>query len=143
MTTSSILLVYPMCAMVLLTSLVLGVMFRRRVKAVRTGQVQMAHFKTFSVGEAPDEVLKASRHFTNLFEVPVLFYVACVVGMILPVKGPFFLILAWLFVGARLFHAAIHLGRNKILHRMSAFAASVFIMVAMWIVIFISALSMS
>lgn len=142
MPVTNVLLVYPMCAMVFLTVVVLGVMFRRRVNAVRTGQVKMAHFKTFSVGEAPDDVLKASRHFTNLFEVPVLFYVACVVGMILPVQSTLFLTLAWLFVVARVVHAAIHLTRNKVLHRMSAFFSSVVLMVLMWITILVTALSL-
>lgn len=141
MPVTNVLLIYPMCAMVFLTVVVLGVMFGRRVKAVRTGQVKMAHFKTFSVGETPDDALKASRHFTNLFEVPVLFYVACLVGMILPVQSTLFLVLAWLFVMARVVHAAIHLTHNKVLHRMSAFATSVTMMVMMWITILVTVLS--
>lgn len=141
MPAANVQLVFPMCAMVLLTVVVLGIMFRRRVSAVRTGQVKLAHFKTFSVGEVPEDALQASRHFTNLFEVPVLFYVACVVGMILPVQSTLFLGLAWLFVVARGVHAAIHLTRNKVFHRMRAFFTSVVIMVAMWITILVTALS--
>lgn len=141
MMASNILLVYPMCVMVLLTVVVLGVVFLRRVDAVRSGKVEMAHFKTYSVGEAPDDAVKAARHFTNLFEVPVLFYVACIVGMVLPVQGILFLALAWMFVAARVVHAAIHLGSNKVVHRMSAFSVSVVVMLAMWVVIFLSALS--
>lgn len=141
MVAANILLIYPMCALVLLTFFVLVVMFLRRVDAVRSGKVPIAHFKTFTVGEAPEDAVKAARHFTNLFEMPVLFYVACVVGMVLPVQGPLFLVLAWLFVAGRVMHAGIHLGSNKMTYRMSVFAFSVAVVLAMWVLIFLSALS--
>lgn len=143
MPTTHVQLVYPMCAMVFLTVVVLIIMFRRRVKAVISGQVKMAHFKTFSVGEAPEGAVQASRHFSNLFEIPVLFYVACIVGMILPVQNFGFVICAWLFVMARGFHAGIHLGSNNVRPRMSAFAVGVLILVIMWVMILMKALTVA
>ena len=40
--------------------------------------------------------------------------------------------LAWLFVLSRLVHAYIHTGTNYVRHRFNAFAAGVFILLAMW-----------
>lgn len=140
---TSVLLIYPMCAMVFLSVVVLLVMFRRRVNAVLTGQTKMVHYKTFSVGQVPEEAIQAARHFSNLFEIPVLFYAACIVGMILPVQGMTFVVLAWLFVAARVVHAFIHLSYNKVYHRMSAFFTSVILSVAMWVMILFTALSAS
>lgn len=143
MAAANIHLVFPMCAMVLLSFAVLMIAFRSRVNAVRNGQVKLGYFKTMTGGEPSEHVLKTGRNFSNLFEAPVLFYVACVLGMIVPVEGPLFLVLAWLYVTMRLVHTAIHIGPNKVMHRMSAYMVSWIVLLAMWIVILVKALSIS
>jgi len=40
-------LIYPMFAMVLLTALVLGLLFRSRVSAVQQGQVSMKFYRVY------------------------------------------------------------------------------------------------
>jgi hypothetical protein len=42
-------------------------------------------------------------------------------------------VLAWLYVAARLAHSFIHLGRNDVVARLSAYFASWGVMAAMWI----------
>jgi hypothetical protein len=42
-------------------------------------------------------------------------------------------ILAWVFVAARIVHAAIHTGSNYVPRRFQAFVVSVLAMVAMWL----------
>ncbi len=143
MTAVSIQLVYPLCAMFFLSLIVLGVTFSRRVKAVRSGQVKMGYFKTYQGEGTPESEVKASRHFSNLFEAPVLFYVACILGMILPVEGILFLALSWIYVAVRMVHAYIHIGPNKVFHRMCAYMTSWIILLVMWILILLKALSIS
>src|SRR5678816_693297 len=68
-------LVYPMAAMFLVTVVVLVRLFRSRVAAVRAGQVEASYFRLYQGGDEPESTRKVSRHFTNLFEAPTLFYV--------------------------------------------------------------------
>jgi hypothetical protein len=128
-------LVYPMTAMVLLTAVVMVMLFRRRVRAVRDGLINTSYFRIYQdqgVPE-PESAAKAARHFSNLFEAPTLFYVACLAAMITQRGGITLLILAWCYVVARIAHAAIHLGPNKLRWRIRAYFASWVILMAMWV----------
>ena len=127
-------LIYPMAAMVLLTIVVLYRMVRGRVAAVRSGAVDAHFYKTYQ-GEntEPHKVAQQVRHFSNLFENPVLFYVACVVAMVSGLGGTPMIVLAWLFVATRIVHAIIHLTTNRIPRRIAAYASSWTVLAAMWL----------
>lgn len=126
-------LVYPMAALVLLTFGVAVVLFRARVRAVREGHTPVSYFRVFQGSVEPESVAKPTRHFANLFETPVLFYTACLAAMIVGARGLTILVLAWAFVAARLIHAFIHLGSNRVRYRLQIFFASWVILIAMWI----------
>jgi hypothetical protein len=132
-------LVYPMAAMVLLTVVVLVRLFRSRVAAVRGGRIEAAYFRLYQGGDEPEVTRKLSRHFTNLFEAPTLFYVACLAGMFMGVTGPVFSLLAWGYVAARAAHAFIHLGGNRLRKRILAYFVSWVFLVAMWVTLVIVA----
>jgi hypothetical protein len=121
-----------MAAMVLLTVVVLVRLFRSRVAAVRGGHVEAAYFRLYQ-GVEPETTRKVSRHFTNLFEAPTLFYVACLAGMVVGIEGPVLPGLAWGYVAARAVHAFIHLGGNRLRKRILAYFASWLFLVAMWV----------
>ena len=74
-------MIYPMFAMVLLTAFVLATLFRSRVSAVRHGLVSAAYFRIYQGDAEPESSAKRARHFTNLFEAPVLFYVVCLAAI--------------------------------------------------------------
>jgi len=131
------LLVYPMFAMVVLTVIVGLVMLKIRIQAVRTGGLDPRYFKTYNVGTPPESVVQSGRHFTNLFEVPVLFYVACLTAMMIGIENTATVPLAWVFVVSRLAHAWVHLGSNKIFLRMAFFLAGMAAVLALWTVIVI------
>ena len=127
-------LIYPMAAMVLLTIIVLYRMVRGRFAAVRSGAVDARFYKTHQGDNTePREVAQHARHFTNLFENPVLFYVACIVAMVSGLGGIPMLALAWLFVVTRIVHAVIHLTSNRIPQRIAAYASSWTVLAAMWL----------
>lgn len=136
-------LVFPMAAMVLLTSVIAVYMFVIRVNSVRTGRTRISVFKTFSEAPTDEAVAKTGRHFMNLFETPVLFYTACLAGMVLPVPSPFYAIWAWVFVFLRLIHAWIHIGRNNVRHRALVFAMSWIPLWAMWILLTVTAANLT
>jgi hypothetical protein len=128
--------------MFLLVVIVLGVMFLGRLKAVRSGSVKISFYRTLQ-GTEPTESIQAVRHFINLFEAPVLFYVACLLGLILPVQSIVFVVLAWFYVAARAMHALIHLGKNDVIKRMRTYALGWLILLGMWLMIVLKAINIA
>lgn len=134
-------LIYPLFAMFVLSLVVMMIMFFDRVHAIKSGALKAGYFKTYNSQVPSERVTKSTRHFANLFEVPVLFYVVTLVGIVLPLDNSAFLALAWAYVACRGLHAIIHIGRNKLLYRMSAYGISWLILILMWILILIKLLS--
>ena len=132
-------LVYPMFAMVLLTLVILVTLFRTRARFVREGEVSAAYFKIYQEGAEPDASAKLARHFANLFEAPTLFYVACLSAMIVGQSTLLLTLLAWLYVALRGAHAYIHIGSNKLNHRIVAYFSSWAVLLLMWICVVIDA----
>lgn len=128
-------LVYPMFAMVLLTAWVVITLFRRRVSAVRENLVTAAYFRIYQGEAEPEAAAKASRHLANLFEAPTLFYVGCLAAMVTGQTGAAVVALAWAYVVARYVHAYVHLGGNRLRHRMRVFGVSWLLLLALWITI--------
>jgi len=126
-------LIYPMFALVLLTMVVLVTLFRRRMRAVHEGKVSMGYFGIYQGGGEPEESAKAARHFSNLFEAPTLFYAGCLAAMVTQDAGIAVQVLAWIYVAARVVHAIIHLGGNRIGQRIRAYFVGWLAIVALWI----------
>jgi hypothetical protein len=125
-------LIYPMAAMVLLTAVVLVKMYRARLAAIRSGQIEIEYFRLHQGAREPESSAKFSRHYVNLFEVPTLFYVACLAAMVAGVATPLMVGLAWAYVVTRVVHAYIHLGANRLRKRRNAFAIGWLVLLAMW-----------
>ncbi len=128
-------MIYPMFAMVLITFAVAFYMFRLRVKAVKSGAVKLSYFRLNSGAEIPATLQQAARNYSNLFEVPVLFYAAGVSALALDIHHLALVILAWLFVFTRLAHSWIHLTSNHVIHRLRAFMAGNVCVLVMWVLI--------
>jgi len=125
----------PMLAMVVLTMTVLLMAFLARVRSIKSGEVKMSYYRTFDGATPPDDVIKSTRHYSNLFEMPMLFYVACVLCIVLNMQGLLVQALAWSYVTFRVIHSLIHMGYNDVLHRLYAFAASNACLMALWLFI--------
>jgi hypothetical protein len=125
-------LIYPMAAMVLLTAAVLVQMYRARIAAVRSGQIEIEYFRLHQGAREPEGSAKFARHFVNLFEVPTLFYVACLAAMAAQVATPAMIGLAWAYVLVRVAHAYIHLGANRLRIRRNVFAIGWLVLLVMW-----------
>lgn len=126
-------MLYAMAMMVLLTFIVGLIAARTRFANVRSGEVTVRYFKLMQGQDVPERVIVTSRSFNNMFEVPVLFYVACTLSISLGVVGPSGLLLAWLFVALRYAHACIHLTSNGLLQRMLVFWASFVCVLLLWV----------
>lgn len=128
-------MLYPMFALVLITLVVLLINFIWRVRAVRSRQVSIKYFRVFDGVEAPEYLKAGARHYANLFELPVLFYVAALAAMVLRLESPVLIGLAWAFVFSRVVHTLIHMSYNNVLHRMLAFWGGVLTVAAMWLIL--------
>ena len=127
----------PMFVMALLTFIVGPIILMTRINSVKNGVVQIEYYEVFRGGEPPESVLKTTRHWTNLFEAPMLFYIVCLIALALQLQSALLAGLAWAYVIVRCIHTYIHLTYNKVYHRLALFLTSQFILVVMWIVAFI------
>lgn len=123
----------PLFVQVALTFAILVWMARSRIRALKNGQVKMADV---ALGQFnwPAKTQQISNSFNSQFQLPVLFYVLTALEIVLHQADLLFVVLAWLFVLSRLVHAYVHTGTNYVRHRFNAFAAGVFILLAMWII---------
>jgi hypothetical protein len=114
----------PVLALALWTLLVLLLIPFVRVGAARRREVTAEDFRYGESAAVPPEVSLPNRNYMNLLEAPVLFYVGCVVAFLAGAVTPAAVVLAWTYVGLRMVHSLIHLGYNKVLHRLAVFALS-------------------
>jgi hypothetical protein len=126
-------MLYAMSALVLVTVLVGWLGITARFTLVKTGQVSRSYFKLMQGDKVPEVIIKTTRCFNNLFEVPVLFYVGCTLYIALSVESQLGAVLAWLFVLARVAQACIHLGYNHARHRAYAFSVGNICVLGLWV----------
>ena len=124
---------YPVCALALLTVLVLVQIPLRRFRAGFAKQVNYGDFRYGESQSVPGDVSLPNRNYMNLLELPVLFYVLCVSLYATAHVTPVTLWLAWAYVAFRLVHTIVHLTYNNVRHRGLAFAASNIVLVVMWV----------
>lgn len=65
----------------------------------------------------PEHVNQPSNNLKNLFELPVVFYVLCVVIHVLGITDFWFIGLAWGFVFLRVLHSVVHCTFNHVVTR--------------------------
>ena len=126
-------LVYPMAALVFLKFLILSVMLMLRVQAVRNRKISPGYFKLNIGGKEPEVLRAVSQCFNNLLELPILFYIVCLIAIVLNKSSDYLIVLAWLYVFLRYIHAFILSTYNHILHRLFVFAVSCVVLIAMWV----------
>ena len=132
-------LIFPMAALILLTFIVLIVMLFFRINAVRLKQLSLKYFKLNQGDEVPEHLVAITQNYHNLLELPPLFYIVCIIAMLLNKNIEYLTILAWSYVGLRYLHSLIHTTYNNVTHRLFAFLLSCVVLLIMWIkVVFIS-----
>lgn len=122
----------PMLAVVLLTFIGFIRMGAARGAAVKAGH-DPNYYKAHLGTPEPEATVAAVRHYGNLFELPTIFYAACLTAFVLPAVGMWTLIFAWAYVAARTVQSAIHLTSNNTTQRGGAFVLGVLCMIALWV----------
>ena len=123
----------PLFVQVALTFVLLFWMGFARASAIKRKETRIANIALGQMNWAP-RVQQLSNCYASQFQVPVLFYVLVILAIITRHADLLFVVLAWLFVLARLVHAYIHTGTNYVPHRFNAFLAGVVILLAMWLI---------
>jgi hypothetical protein len=123
----------PMCALAAWTFAVLLLIPIARFRAAARGKLNAGDFRYGESARVPGEASLPNRNFMNLLELPVLYYVVCVALYVTLAVDAAAIGLAWLYVGLRLAHSAIHLTYNDVFHRLAAYAASCVVLAALWV----------
>jgi hypothetical protein len=122
----------PAFAMAALTMVVAVRMYATRIGEMRRERIHPQAVATSAQAAARLTETRAADNFRNLFELPVLFYVALLVAAQTGQDTTVTLVLAWLFVALRIAHSLIHCGYNKVMHRFQVFIAGFVVLCALW-----------
>jgi hypothetical protein len=79
----------------------------------------------------PLAVARLSRHLSNQFELPVIFYLLASLLLLSGKATEVDVLLAWGFVGARVLHSLAATLSNKIPPRSAAFALSLLVVIVL------------
>jgi hypothetical protein len=127
-------LIFACCAMMFLVLIVsLRLMYLRFTEPMqkRIHPQKLANSKL--IAEQLTLSTTTADNYRNLFELPVLFYLLCALAIAMQVESVFLSIAAWVFVGLRYIHSAIHCTYNTVMHRFSAFVLGMLVLLSMWI----------
>jgi hypothetical protein len=127
---NSNLIVWPVLAQILLTLMMLIMLALRKAKAVKAGEVDRRQ-AALDNRAWPKSVVKVSNNIANQFEVPVLFYVMCLVLHSMDAVDMVALFLAWSFALSRYAHAYVHIGSNNVPTRLRLFLVGCFVLIAL------------
>lgn len=132
MTLAAKLLILAMAAQIALAFGILLLMGRERVPRVMRGEIAVADIAVEKTAY-PLKARLLSNNFDNQFQLPVLFYAAVLLTLVLGLTSWIEVALGWLFVSTRFIHAAIHVTTNHVVRRFAAYAAGLAVLALMWL----------
>lgn len=126
-------ILYPVFALAFWTGLVLLLIPLARIRAGRRREIVVDDFKYGESPAVPPHVSLPNRNYMNLLELPVLFYVVCLLIHATGGASALMVSTAWAYVALRVVHSLIHLSYNHVIHRLGAFALSNAVLVVLWV----------
>ena len=97
--------------------------------------VRLSQFRIYE-GEFPDRLRSARQQYQNMFEIPILFYLLCLLHIIFNNYTQIDILLAWGFVIFRVLHFFIRIQNQKnvnIMPRTIVFVISLVFLTIAWI----------
>ncbi len=124
----------PLLAQVLLTFAVWTWLFARRIPEIVRKRIDPQKLQDRAAAHEllPDSA-RASNNLKNLFEMPILFYTAILLALVLMIQDTLLVQLAWVYVGLRWLHSLIHCSYNNVNQRFAAYAMSCLVLALIWI----------
>ena len=80
----------------------------------------------------PEKVNLPAENLSNLFELPIIFYAACMYLYVTSSVDATYLFFAYLFLVLRVIHSVIHCTYNKVMHRFVSYLGS---SIVLWIIV--------
>ena len=122
----------PVMSMAGLTFMVWVRLYQVRIPEMQRRRIDPQSIAGSAAKAATLQDTRASDNFSNLFEMPVLFYVAAFTAILAGMVTPVSLGLAWTYVGLRALHSLIQCTYNRVMHRFIVYALSSLTLLALW-----------
>ena len=124
----------PMIAMMALSLVVWLAMYLRRLRYLFKHGIEAQDLATPEQRSVvlSEPVNRPSNNFSNLFELPVIFYAICLLLLVLRESDPLYVNLAWSYFVLRAAHSAIHCTVNIVTLRFAAYLLS---SIVLWIML--------
>lgn len=122
---------WPAIAMSALTFAVWLRLYQTRLNEMRRRRIAPQAMATSKQAMVLEDT-RAADNFRNLFELPVLFYMALSIALLSGQVNALTLALAWAFVGLRILHSGIHCSYNKVMHRFTVYMLGGGVLWALW-----------
>ena len=101
----------------------------------RNKDIRLSQFRIYE-GEFPDRLRSARQQYQNMFEIPIIFYLLCLLNIYFNNYNQFDIVLAWGFVIFRMIHFVIRLQNQKninIIPRTFIFIISLIFLTIGWV----------
>ena len=121
-------IVHPLIGMVVLTLLVAIRLLYFAINSTVTGKVHIKQFRIYD-GEFPTTFQSVRQHYKNMFEIPILFYILCILLIINNNYTQFDVIVAWGFVLFRVLHSLARIPIRDVNLRFGLFIGSFIMLV--------------
>lgn len=131
-TSNPVAMLVPVLVVVLLSFFAFLRLGAARSAAMKDG-VSIDYYRAHIGTGEPEAATISVRHYSNLFELPVLFYAACITAVVLGAASVWLLALAWGYVAGRLIQSTIHLTYNNPMHRGMGFLLGTVCLLGLWI----------
>ena len=126
-------MLWPAVAMVALIFLVWIRLYHLRFAEMARKRLHAQDVASSAQSTAQLSDTRASDNFRNLFELPVLFFVAVLMAAQLHVDDGLSVGLAWAFVASRAVHSLIQCTSNHVLSRFAVYVIGALVLLALWI----------
>jgi hypothetical protein len=123
----------PVFVQVALTFGLLFWMARVRTASISSGETKMRDI-ALRQPAWPTRATQISNCYDSQFELPLLFYVLVILAWTTRQADLIFVVMAWIFVLARLAHAYVHTTSNYVPTRFWVFAVGMLVLLLMWII---------
>ena len=126
--------------MVILPGIILLLITYHRAIAIKNGLLKANYLEQGDAEKAPALIVKLTHNLSNLFEFPILFYVAACIIIATNSVDQQYIWISWAYVTIRYIHTLIHVTYNYVPHRATIHMISDIVLIALWVRVFVNAL---
>ena len=102
----------PISIMVFLNLFLIFRLIYMAASYIKNEDINLVQFRIYE-GDFPDKLWSARQQYQNMFEIPILFYLLCLLNIIFNNYSQFDIIISWIFVFSRIIHFFIRLKNQK------------------------------